>query len=1023
MEYYGVKEHFISLKEAKEVEARALDGDDNAMVQMMKFWQAPRRVEDPPHWHPYGFIMEKIGLIDRGFGYHQRDKATATAYKNAASEAFHPEAIPFPESVKLGNREPLAYHKVCVEGARQFHNHHPSMNIPHFRYKTDIPLGDTAEWNVPSDHRLIVQTFTEGDDYRNVIPVKLKARTEKVIPLLEECAKAGNSAAAQELANIFNTREWRAKYEVSSARSDRTYSFDMANPFMDLGKADYWNRVTKALTGEKPDQVLLDDLIFKHDNTGDGVYNIAVALYQNPKLREAFNTQQGRAADDAGSFNDYFKHAATLGNANAAWKYAQAWEKSVNKEGNQQQTISWYHMAADMGHPNAKHRLAYLTKNKDASRAVAVVDSPELRDANPSRRHMQRYPASVGKIAVQEHDFSFLTDPSQGNLLSRIRKAISLSDNQVAEFETVMQSLQAKVESILLQAAAKGGSIEDLQQQIDAGFKHNTKITHQIGEKERNKPTAEKLAKREAAKITSGLAVGILTGGHTAPHAIAHTLGRTAGSLEDFERHEDHIARLKVDVDDIPLIREKASELKADIEKLTSLASVASLQKDQAAVGRLLQGYLRRQVLESAIQNSEFMDKQAKKNGLSGVDELLAAFTKDAEQSGNVAKKRVVEALHNFCYGFADTDDLNVVMAYSDKMGAHSAATPASPHDITLHSFVERHIKPNIDDYASKSSRIDVLKAARFELLSINNPGDLKALKESNTALASLMQSEFASEGSLEVNKIFDFYLHRHGNTRLYPTRLNDGLVTDDSEPKAVKIWTEGQKTEFIERTIHSYKHNRTELPKVDSIFLRACAAEYFDPQSIATSGVKATFRENPQAPVAYPMANDVISNFIERMSLSPFGKYREVMEDRQPVDALIAQSFIDFFAALGQLHSKQFVKEREDMAKAYDLKAYGTRFRDCYHTITDDAFERYELFKDIFAMNLQKTLDISVLHDRSTLITQLEEIKQMGASGLSPENLIMPGTEDSLQRAIHGNRHFENMYPPFTHHSKTYSP
>ena len=90
---HSANKHFKSLKDAREVEARALDGDDNAMVQMMKFWQELVEIKDRYGDHPYAMILQFVGFMDLDSSYYHRDKAAADSYRKAAIEAFHPEVI------------------------------------------------------------------------------------------------------------------------------------------------------------------------------------------------------------------------------------------------------------------------------------------------------------------------------------------------------------------------------------------------------------------------------------------------------------------------------------------------------------------------------------------------------------------------------------------------------------------------------------------------------------------------------------------------------------------------------------------------------------------------------------------------------------------------------------------------------------------------------------------------------------------------------------------------------------------
>jgi len=1070
--------HFKSLGEAKEVEERALKGDDRAMVKLWRMYQ-DGIIEN----YGYEAIVGK-GASRRETRYNAKiiNYDVAEAFRKRAKDAGNPEAISFGESVRLGNRNPMAHYEVYSNVGEDSYINPVQATNPHPRYLADLLWyerdkgssgGIRFSYKRPvnsseilgGNHVAYLSKNTSDEEFISLY----KRVYDSAIKALKVCASAGNIDAATELKEIHAT-QYVSYYKDTFFGSEKL----LETPYYDLGESNHWAKMEQFLLG-KGDNKQLDKFIKDQDSTATGLFNIGVALCENPHVRTLYNKRMGRPLNDFTAAHDFIKHAANLGNASAAWYYADMIEAEEASSlsmylgsGKQNLAALWYKTASELGHPNAKHRYNYLLKQKN----TIIPEKLESWMVNPSQGHIELYPSSLGSINVGQYDYSFLRDSKEGDIRTRIDRARKLSEKQVREFDVLIKGLEARIEIMLQEANSNLDNINDIDRQRDAGFATNTRVTKNIGEVRRKiKLSKDRWCKEHAAYAATGLAAAIITGGKSVVASEllksmnpARAAGFKAAAQNEQEYLEEQIGNFTVQLVDVGLLDEQQKELQKEVERIMGLKSIIALRKDKVAANRLFQGYLRQQVLEMADQGSEYLDKYARQGGFASVDALLEAFTNEVNKTAagsaseeitsppdpalELAKKiksraianikaaskgkdippdairSVHLALQNFCFGVADTNDLHIMLAYSDAVG-NQPQTGRSSHNQALHQFVENHIKPSIDDYISKSNRMDVLKEAQFKLAPVQGDELTIATHRNNAELGALMQANFASEGTHDVNLIFDFYLHRHGTERtLYPTRINDGMIKyhtiegedrmREEEKRVKKVWTPDERDDFIERTIHSYKNSSVNLPPVESIFLRVCAAEYFEPQSVKTAGMGSTFKDNPQAPVAYPMANDVIHSFIERMSLSPIGKYRNAMEDKRALDSLVAQSFIDFFAVVGQAHAAKFEKERDDLKRAYDLKAYGTRFRDCYRSITDDVLERYDTFKEIFAFNLQRTLETATLNASAELLAQLEEVKKMGARGLDPENIIIPGTSQALDSAIKGNRRFQNMRPPF---------
>ncbi len=111
----------------------------------------------------------------------------------------------------------------------------------------------------------------------------------------------------------------------------------------------------------------------------------------------------------------------------------------------------------------------------------------------------------------------------------------------------------------------------------------------------------------------------------------------------------------------------------------------------------------------------------------------------------------------------------------------------------------------------------------------------------------------------------------------------------------------------------------------------------------------------NPEAPAAYVMADEVIHRFIEQLKFSSIEHYRTKVGDR--LDNLIAQTFMDFFAELGNRHSADptlGLKRAELKSAAGEDNAYGFAFDSYAKAITKDALSSFDLFLSLYRRNLE---------------------------------------------------------------------
>lgn len=376
--------HFKSFEDAKRNLTDALSGNDRAQVKLWKFYQ------DAKYDHKWVKKAEtSVSLKDVSVNVSNVvNLEEAARFKKLAQETANIEAVDFVSSVKLGNRDPLAYYVIYNHGASDFNDRkHPLRNLkfldnPHFRYKEDIwwnDLKNVNRWDGP----FVYVTHTS----KHITPTEFLAFIKRtymgVIPALEECAKAGYAAAADELYRICDAPS--LQYE-----SDRVFFSQktVENPFFYSKRAEYWNRVHNFLLG-RGEEDLLDSFILSQDGTPEGQFNIGVAVMNNEYVRVAYN-KRIRSSDSNPNFGiDFLKQSANSSNSNAAWYYANMLHSHAELNSEMptlKEAIIWYHKSAELGHPNSKHRYRYLTEKSealkiDSERNSGPDNSPDIADS------------------------------------------------------------------------------------------------------------------------------------------------------------------------------------------------------------------------------------------------------------------------------------------------------------------------------------------------------------------------------------------------------------------------------------------------------------------------------------------------------------------------------------------------------------------------------------------------------------------------------------------------------------------
>jgi TPR repeat protein len=362
--------HFKSLDEARYVEDCALAGDDRAQVRLWRLYQD-------------GYFTERTAKKAQG-SYSLVDHTTqeihvvspeaASYFRGLARQAYHPEATTFQEAIPLGRRNCMSQYAVYRDGKDGFYdygfNRPTILENPHLQYKGD-EWGEIVRQNKTESGFVFFadwdkRSFAEDGSILKSDHVDLDATTRFVtqsignaIPPLEVCARAGDVEAAKELFRLYNLRTWQVE------RAEKIFGTwkEIPNPFFDRDSAGRWKEVSDALEG-RDNVTLLDTFIFSQQNSANGLYNVGIALLQNKSVRAVYNKRLDKLESDLDAARSLIKKSAWAGCANAAWFCGDSLQSEAEDKNDSnclEDALLFYQEASTSGHPNAKHRLEYLS--------------------------------------------------------------------------------------------------------------------------------------------------------------------------------------------------------------------------------------------------------------------------------------------------------------------------------------------------------------------------------------------------------------------------------------------------------------------------------------------------------------------------------------------------------------------------------------------------------------------------------------------------------------------------------------
>lgn len=1024
--------YFASEEAAADCERRAEMGDDRAIVKLFHLYSLTEVKQQMVHDNdnPYGAKRD----------YHARVFLDDYLnFKKKVEESFSPDGLPLDIATQLGCRTIEAMHPVSKAGAPESEALLPVVSdAPSDFIDTESVMSNDTRFDLTSNdisyykygYTTLGGIFSAG---KLVIPNQQVM--ENYLNHLKLCAMAGDVRSAIELSRTY--APGKLGYANCPEYIATNKRIKAENSSASLENSRLWQRIAEHLEGKSATPLerekFLQEFLYSQDSTPEGLYNIGYALYHNEHI------------GDKARGLDYLKHAANLGDANAARELGEIYHNAFDAHGNKvdlETAHFWYKVAAETpmavtingkktdydGHPNAKARVAYLEKAHPELAQSGLVDESALR--NPSPQHIAQYPASAWYVDVPITDVSNLiknTDHGKG-IVQRMESAVHAIDSHVAEFERMTSIIQARMDDLAARQLVMDGRVDNLKGEEISALRQNDALSREQMTHERLAQLShDRWVKETINNLGATVALGVIFAAipagpglagmlHMAPDQSARLLAGNMARASGFRGARDNevayrqalieeLESRKIDTSKFP---DEITALAKQVQALADSKPMQNLLKDETRARALVEGYLRQKILKSGLDNCRSLDDYATQNGLESVDALLEDFaTGDA---------RLYSAINNLCYGHANSNDMEVILADANAMRGNELP----PHEKAFKQFVERVVKGNIGHFMTRASQIDViddLKLVNFDTMSVDHRAatadlvrgvvDLSPAEQgarqvdaaTKMALTTMFSKQFGVThiGQYDVTRMFSFYLHRHGRNELIASELHDGTVSDELATKRVSLRTPKEMRGFVERAKASATRGRDDQPNVGDLFLRVCGYEYYLPQAVITSGRGNRFKENPEAPVAYPMVNRVVQSFIEKMSLGDLPSYREKIGEE--LDSVIAQTFIDFFNHLGREHTEKFAKDREYLRDAHAHDNYGPRFDTYEDKITTDAMGKFSLFMQLYERNLRKEMATAPEDIARLLQQQLGNLDQTTQDYLAPA-VAKPGSFKAREEA-----------------------
>lgn len=625
------------------------------------------------------------------------------------------------------------------------------------------------------------------------------------------------------------------------------------------------------------------------------------------------------------------------------------------------------------------------------------------------------------------NEFAFLLDETQGTHFERLERAMLLANGKMKGFKDKYNEIVQNITTTIERIEEKSQNIVDNTKKRESAQSHNEQLSKRQEELDlqgtakldavnsRNSvrmdytlmQTVGHYGVKGAGAIGSCFIPGLFLLTNEVAELIRPNLGNAlvlekavkASATAEKETFDKLSALLESRKIDEAEIEKTITELKRSKEEMNALILSLGGEKDETKRRAIGEAFVNKSLLTFGLHISQAI-RDACEPG--SIDEFLASFKSDPQLHDSITR---------LAFGCADSNDISILLAE-----ANAITSPQPGHQAIFKELVENVIKPNIAEFFMHASQVDFIYQANMTGLATPLHNARAMVRNAHDArMATLFADSFGVEsdmgaltvrGAVDVHNLFAFYLHRHGDKLITDAKLRDGKITGQAVKKAVNVLDEEtlERHTFLAKQAQNFRQTS---PEISDMFLRICGYEYFCPQ--APNTMDSDIMQNPEAPASYIMANKVIHAFVERLALSPMEKYREHVGGK--LDNLLAQTFMDFFAQLGNTHaadSNLGIKKSEIKQAAKETNTFGFVFDSYTNKITNDALSRYDLFLKIYERNLKKQLECLPDKDKKLLLEEINAVHQMTEGKLSPAPDIMD-PQSSISRARRHNHTYRN--------------
>lgn len=679
--------------------------------------------------------------------------------------------------------------------------------------------------------------------------------------------------------------------------------------------------------------------------------------------------------------------------------------------------------------------------------ALSAIENPESIDfsdyPNIERAAGTNYNLSTFKQQARSKqsaegglNFDYLHDESQGDHMTRLRRALGEVNGTIGQYEDMFKAIDAEVAEIQLKIGQQRGLIDERgaylkdvrkanEFRTDRMFEYQARLNASLDTANlRSAAAGSKTLGQGAAMIAEVIFDGVpLLSGIS--KKISEMVGvpnpiKAAGEAamtQAIARTETKASReimayySKKQIDEGAIEREIRT-VKEGMKKLEANTEFKRLEQDKTKQKAVAEAFVNKLMLNFGQHMSENLLAVCEEHGIGKIDDFFDAFKGDP---------RLHEAFTNLCFGYADSNDLSVIFAEVAGMKGDE------PTHAAAREYVEAVLKPNIDDLYAHASKVDLIYQANLTGLGTDLHHARHMIRDEHDVRArALFGDSFGVDsqmgaltirGAVDVKNLFDYYMHRHGKNTLTDTKIHDGLVTDNRAPKRLSLLDDDVMAEHKELAKASRGY-RQDGPDVSDMFLRICGYEYFVPQAPNDAQRGNIMANNPEAPASYQMANRVVKEFIQKLSFTHIDDYRAKVgtTDKAPskLDNLMAQTFMDFFSEVGAIHAadpKLGAKRADLKSAAKETGTFGFAFDSYERLITKDALGHFDLFLEIYKRNLEVQLRDASKEDGKLLRDQIAAVAELTQQQLSPK-VIEPGSDDDRHRArlashTYGNTHW----------------